>query len=248
MVISSCTISGNTAGISSWHITPEGGGVFVSGGTVAISSSTISGNTARHCRVVRDCSVFDGGGVAVQGGSVTIDSCTISGNEASDGGGVHISGGTVTLSSCTIIGNTGHWSGGGVFVSSGTVTITSSSIYGNPAGGGGGGVRIDGGTVTFSSCTITGNRAGQVRAHARKIPWPRWDFHMFCTCVLAGRRCPRSEWHGDHLIVHHQWQQSWTGACKPCLQFPIAPMGNFLTRWPQLSLAHNDALFPETTV
>ena len=61
-----------------------------------------------------------------------------------------------------------------------------------------------------------------------------------CTCfalVLAGWRCLRPEWHGDHLIVHHQWQQSWTGTCKPCLQIPIAPMGTLLTRLPPLSLA-----------
>jgi hypothetical protein len=169
VAISSCTISGNTAGymFGPVRIDPAGGGVFVSGGTVAISSSTISGNRARHSDTV-----YNGGGVAVQGGSVTIDSCTISGNEAGRGGGVYISGGTVTLSSCTITGNTGHggW-GGGVFVSSGTVTITYSLIDGNTAGNGPNVYFTDvyGGTICSWATTLTGV-AGTVSTCTRPPP------------------------------------------------------------------------------
>ena len=51
----------------------------------------------------------------------------------------------------------------------------------------GGGVYVLSGSVTFSSCTITGNTAaGNVRAHVRKFPSPRWDFHMFCALCLQG--------------------------------------------------------------
>jgi parallel beta-helix repeat protein len=53
-----------------------GGGVYVQDGTVAISSCTISGNTATN----------QGGGVSVSGGTVAISSCTISGNRAGWGG------------------------------------------------------------------------------------------------------------------------------------------------------------------
>ena len=72
----------------------QGGGVFVGGGTVAISSCTISGNTAGqvhahvrkfplpHGRLTFDC-CLQGGGVFVGGGTVTFSSCTISGNQAS---------------------------------------------------------------------------------------------------------------------------------------------------------------------
>jgi hypothetical protein len=77
-----------------------GGGVYVSSGTVTITFSTISGNTAYN---------YYGGGVAVWGGTVTISSCTISGNTAShngEGGGVFIVFGSVTIDSCTISGNT----------------------------------------------------------------------------------------------------------------------------------------------
>jgi hypothetical protein len=67
VTITSSLITGNTANSAS----SGGGGVIVSGGRVAISSCTISGNTASQ-----------GGGVTVYGGTVTISSCTISGNTA----------------------------------------------------------------------------------------------------------------------------------------------------------------------
>ena len=91
-----CTISGNTA-------TYVGGGVFVGGGTdtVAISSCTISGNTAAN-------SAGQGGGVFVSYGTVMIVSSSITGNFAlhsGQGGGVYVQGGTVAISSCTISGN-----------------------------------------------------------------------------------------------------------------------------------------------
>ena len=122
--------------------TSSGGGVFVQGGTVAISSCTIRGNTATYV----------GGGVFVGGGTdaVAISSCTISGNTAANSAG----------------------QGGGVFVSYGTVMIVSSSITGNFARYQGGGVYVQGGTVVISSCTISGNTAPNVRALFHKFPSP----------------------------------------------------------------------------
>jgi len=87
----------------------DGGGVFVLGGKVTLSSCTISGNTAYG-----GYRMHGGGGVAVTGGTVAISSCTISGNTAG-----------------SVFGGTGY--GGGVYIVSSTVTITSSSIYGNTA-------------------------------------------------------------------------------------------------------------------
>ena len=117
-----------------------GGGVYVTSGTVTITSSSIYGNTANNCD--GGCGNSRGGGVVVAGGTVTFSSCTISGNTARNG------------------------AGGGIWTASGsTVTITSSSIYGNtadygniPGGGGIGG----GGTVSISSSTISGNIADYV--------------------------------------------------------------------------------------
>jgi hypothetical protein len=50
---------------------------------------------------------------------------------------------------------------------------------------------------------------------------PNGIFTCFALVNAGWRRCLRWKWHGDHLIVHHQWQHSWTGACKPCLQIRI---------------------------
>jgi len=43
--------------------------------------------------------------------------------------------------------------------------------------------------------------------------------------VLAGWWCLRPKWHGDHLIVNHQWEHSWLCAHSSS-KVPNAPMGN----------------------
>jgi hypothetical protein len=75
------------------HLCLQGGGVFVQSGTVTISSSTISGNTAGDVRASLACKspialmgdshfarCLQGGGVYIKSGTVAISSCTISGN------------------------------------------------------------------------------------------------------------------------------------------------------------------------
>eukprot|EP00900_Chrysochromulina_parva_P008785 jgi/Chrpa1/17908/Chrysochromulina_OHIO_Genome00022144-RA len=109
---------GITGGYVSNYVS-NGGGVFVNGGTVTLSSCTISGNSANN-----------GGGVYVQGGTVSIVNSQLYSNGATNGGGVFVNGGTVTLSSCTISGNTAI-NGGGVAVFGGTVAISSCTISGN---------------------------------------------------------------------------------------------------------------------
>ena len=106
---------------------------------------------------------------------------------------------------------------------------------------GGGGVLVSSGTVTISSCTISGNSAGYVRAHAQKFPSP----HGISTCfalVLAGRRCKRLEWHSGHLIVRHQREHS-SLCARSCSKFAFAPIGfsHVLT----LVLAGRQSLCPE---
>jgi len=121
--------------ITGGYIVDSGGGVSVYSGTVTITSSWITGNTATWAMGLCSNCYGGGGGVFINGGTVTFSSCTITGNTAGfgwAGGGVRVQGGTVAFTSCTITGNTAG-SGGGVFVQSSTVTITSSSITGNLA-------------------------------------------------------------------------------------------------------------------
>jgi hypothetical protein len=138
----------------------NGGGVANYGGTLTLTNSTISGNSARGF------SGSDGGGVW-NSGTVTMTSSTITGNSIhySSGGGVWNSG-TFTLTNSTISGNYGGGSsgggnGGGVWNDyGGTLTLTNSTIADNSVGidGYNGGVS-NFGTLTVLNSTIAGNGA-----------------------------------------------------------------------------------------
>ena len=92
-------ITGNTA--------PDGGGVYLYGGTFTMNGGTISDNTATNY----------GGGVYIYGGTgiFTMTGGTISGNTAKRGGGVYVQNRFV-MSAGTITGNTASEYGGGVYV------------------------------------------------------------------------------------------------------------------------------------
>jgi parallel beta-helix repeat protein len=111
LTINECTISGNT-GIT-------GAGIY-NRGTLTITLSTISGNTATDC---------GGGGIYNSVGRITITLSTISGNTANYGGGIDSYAGTLDITSSTISGNDVTFQGGGIYLE-GTATIT---IGGNDA-------------------------------------------------------------------------------------------------------------------
>lgn len=171
VTIDDSLLSGNTASAA-------GGGVYNEGGTLTITDSTFSGNTA-------ESAIFNGGGgVCSRDGALTITDSTFSGNTAvySDGGVfsvrniVNITGSTfsgntagrwgggvrhyttqMTIANSTISGNTASSRGGGIG-SSGHVTITNSTISDN-TGTNGGGIDIYGGSLTMTNSTISGNTA-----------------------------------------------------------------------------------------
>ena len=118
--------------ITGGYADEDGGGVRVSGGTVTMSSCTISGNTAGGIANGAD---RRGGGVCVWSGTVTFSSCTITGNTGNDGGGVYLREGIVAFSSCIITGNTANSGGGGVYVFGATVAISSCTMSGNTGDG-----------------------------------------------------------------------------------------------------------------
>ncbi|WP_430014925.1 Calx-beta domain-containing protein [Microcystis protocystis FBCC-A270] len=126
-----------------------GRGIYNSdnGGTLTITNSTITGNTAHT-----------GGGIYNAHGKLTLTNSTISGNTAGWGGGGIFSDGTLTITNSTISGNTANGGGGGIF-NIGTLTITNSTISGNTANGGGGGIGNFLGTLTITNSTISGNTA-----------------------------------------------------------------------------------------
>ena len=131
----------------------NGGGIFHSLGTLNLSDSTISGNTAKVS-----------GGIRIASGTAEITNSTFSGNSAQDAGaGVGASGSsTVTVRSSTFTGNRANndgssteFRGGGLFAeSSSTLTLHNSIVAGNFTGTGNQESNIDktsGATVSSSS-------------------------------------------------------------------------------------------------
>jgi len=145
LTIYNCVVSGN-----SWY---SGGGIYNSGGgTLTITSSTISGNSAR----------YNGGGIRNLGTLTITGASIISDNTAGDlGGGIlNRAYSTLTITSSTISGNSAGINGGGILNGPySTLTITSSTISGNSAAGHHGGGIYNTAYLTITSSTISGNTA-----------------------------------------------------------------------------------------
>ena len=103
----------------------RGGAVAAVLGTLVITASTISGNSARY------------GAGLYAGRDTTVINSTISGNTADlTGGGIQLQG-VLTMSNTTVSGNRAELDGGGLN-NAGTATIVNSTFAGNSAAEGGG--------------------------------------------------------------------------------------------------------------
>ncbi len=130
-------------------IYPEGGGVYNgTTGTVSLSRTTISGNSA----------AYSGGGIG-NTGTLTLSHTTISGNSAFYSGDGINNTGTLTVSNTTISRNTGGSGNvGGGINNSGPLTVSHTIISGNTGGIGSLGAGINNtGPLTISLSTISGN-------------------------------------------------------------------------------------------
>jgi len=138
-------VTGGTSGFQ--H---DGGGIN-NNGTLTLTDSAVSGNTARG-------SYAYGGGIGSYG-TLTLINSTVSGNTAGYGGGIW-SKGTLALTDSTVSGNTATGTdsqGGGGIWHQGTLTLTNSTVSGN-TGDYGGGI-VNGGTLTLINSTVSGNTA-----------------------------------------------------------------------------------------
>jgi len=100
-----------------------GGGIFNNSGTLNLTNSTVSGNTASNT----------GGGIYnFGGGTSTLTNSTVSGNMAGSGGGGGIANesGTTTLTNSTVSGNMSSFDGG-IFNIGGTLNLTSVTVTQN---------------------------------------------------------------------------------------------------------------------
>jgi len=124
------------------------GGAILNRENLAVTSSTISGNSTGSA----------GGGIDNSFGTLTITGSTISGNSANYGGGIS-NGGTATVTSSTISGNTAGSNGGGISGLGGSLTIDNSTLSGNLATNNGGGIFSVEETLNVTSSTLSGNTA-----------------------------------------------------------------------------------------
>ena len=148
--------SASTVSLSGLTIADGGGSGVVNSGTLTVSNSAFSGNTASGN------GYGGGGGIYNNGGTVVVSDSTFSGNTASGngfggGGGIYnFFGGTLTVSNSTFSGNMVSYGGGGIFNGGGTLTVSNSTFAGNSAGDGGG-IANSGGSVTITNSIVAGN-------------------------------------------------------------------------------------------
>ena len=156
-------VSGNSAG--------EGGGIYNDQGTVTLTHSTLSRNSA---------GIF-GAGILNFMGTVTVANSTLSDNHASgnfdfpSGGGIYnTTSSTLTVNNSTLSRNgafrnfvlPGESIPGGAIYNAGTATVTNSTLSDNAASTDGGGIFnsgtfLYGATLTVTNSTFSGNGAGR---------------------------------------------------------------------------------------
>ena len=128
----------------------SGGGGIVNLGTLTITNSTVSGNTANP--------PANGGGIS-NGGTLTLTNSTVSGNTAGGEGGGIFTNGTLTLTNSTVSGNTAvEGGGGGIRMGGDKLTITNSTVSDNTAVEGGG-ILLAFGANSITNSTVSDNTA-----------------------------------------------------------------------------------------
>ena len=135
----------------------DGGGLYNDGGTLTVTNSAFSNNTAS-----------DGGGLCNNAGTVNVTNSTFSGNISPGyGGGLYNDGGTLTVTNSTFSGNISESYGGGLYNDAGTLTVTNSTFSDNSAITAGGGLysyATPGICAATPAVTITNSTFGDNRS------------------------------------------------------------------------------------
>jgi parallel beta-helix repeat protein/predicted outer membrane repeat protein len=172
--LDSVTITGGNA--SAIYNDRYGGGIYNEGGTLTVTNSTITGNTARYgggiyCTestlIITNCDIevntavyFYGGGIYSSNSSLTVTNCIFTGNDAgSNGGGMYINNSPSAITYCGFRDNSAG-SGGGMFNGSSSTTVTSCTFSGNTAKNGGGMLNSEC-SPTVTECLFENNTARQ---------------------------------------------------------------------------------------
>ncbi|MBI5822733.1 MAG: Ig-like domain repeat protein [Chloroflexi bacterium] len=143
VVLSGNAVTGNPA---------RGGGLYSNDGTVTITNSTISSNSAAR----------EGGGIYANNGILNITLGTLGSNTAGREGGAINTNAVTTISNTTITGNSVtsvNRDGGGLWANANT-TVINSTFSGNTTTRNGGNVFRNGGTVSFRNTILNAGSPG----------------------------------------------------------------------------------------
>jgi hypothetical protein len=146
------TVSNSTLSGNSAGVGQLGGGIFNSRGTLTVSNCTLSGNSG---------GVYNGnggGGIFNDGGTLTVSNSTLSANSADQGGGIY-NDGTLTMNNSTLSTNTAVNQGGGI-LNTGTLTVSDSTLSGNSSTALVGGGIYNDGTLTLKSTLLANESSG----------------------------------------------------------------------------------------
>ncbi|HKX83297.1 MAG TPA: choice-of-anchor Q domain-containing protein [Pyrinomonadaceae bacterium] len=145
---------GNGAGAVN---TGRGGAIYNVGGTMVISNSVITGNTAANGGALNNAASASPSVPA----NLTLINCVLSNNSTTSSGAAlqNFSTSTLHMRGTTVSGNTTSSTGiAGAFQANGTVTITNSTFSGNSAPAGtGAGVYYNGTSLIMTNATIVNN-------------------------------------------------------------------------------------------
>lgn len=162
VVLDDVVVQDNVISDTSFEAVSQGAGVFVSGTTLTMTDSTITGNGAASEYVY-------GGGVYLSSDSIVdFDRVVISDNLTNDTGGGVYSGAsaatTKTFTDVSITGNTAGGSGGGMYFGGGTgypdVEMRNIFVSDNHSDQAGGGLYLNG-NIELTNATISNNTADE---------------------------------------------------------------------------------------
>jgi predicted outer membrane repeat protein len=174
--------AGQTASLSGLTIANGNAGGILNNGTLGVTSSVVSGNSAvvgggirnegtvtvSGCTLSGNSAFLPGtsvgaGGALLNDGTATVTSSTVSGNLALSGAGLYnaaFPAAGMTVSGCTLTDNSATNFGGGIYNVGTAMTVTGCTLYHNSAGLEGGGIEVGSGNTTIVSSTFSCNSAG----------------------------------------------------------------------------------------
>jgi predicted outer membrane repeat protein len=139
--------------------TPQGAGFLLTGGSLWLQNSTLSGNNTLTGAAIYSSNNYVGVAESVISGNHQTD-C---GSTKAQGAGIYLNGGELYTRDSTFSDNTNDGSGGGIYNNGGTLTIEHTAFGGDNATRGGA-IYNNAGTLTVTNSTFDGNTAADTGA------------------------------------------------------------------------------------